>query len=78
PCAAATAAIYRETSMGWAIFAAAWTTGIAYSLATIFYQIATLAKHPTSSMAWVAGLLALFIAVIGVLYSYRKLNTSVN
>ncbi|MDM8565737.1 Fe(2+) transporter permease subunit FeoB [Candidatus Halobeggiatoa sp. HSG11] len=72
PCAAATAAIYRETSMGWAIFAAAWTTGMAYMLATIFYQIATLAKHPTSSIAWIAGLLTLFMLVVGVLYSYRQ------
>ncbi len=72
PCAAATAAIYRETSMGWAIFAAAWTTGIAYALATIFYQIATLARHPISSIAWVAGLLTLFIGVIGILYLYRN------
>ncbi len=72
PCAAATAAIYRETSMGWAVFAAAWTTGIAYSLATIFYQIATFARHPMSSMTWVAGLLTLFIAVVGVLYLYRN------
>jgi len=72
PCAAATAAIYRETSMGWAIFAAAWTTGLAYSLATIFYQMATFASHPTSSLAWIIGLLILFVAVVGVLYSYRN------
>ncbi len=72
PCAAATAAIYRETSMGWAIFAAAWTTGLAYSLATIFYQTATFAIHPTSSIAWIIGLLTLFVAVVGVLYSYRN------
>ncbi len=72
PCAAATAAIYRETSMGWAIFAAAWTTGIAYSLATIFYQMATISRHPTSSIAWVVSLLISFVVVIGILYSYRN------
>ena len=72
PCAAATAAIYRETNMSWAIFAAAWTTGIAYTIATIFYQIATFTRHPISSMTWVAGLLTLFIAIVGVLYLCRN------
>ncbi len=64
PCVAATAAIYRETSAGWAAFTVAWTTGIAYITATIFYQTATFSKHPESSLSWILGLSGLLIAVI--------------
>jgi len=64
PCVAATAAIYRETSAGWAAFTVAWTTGIAYITATIFYQTATFSKHPESSLSWILGLSSLLIAVI--------------
>ena len=64
PRVAATAAIYRETSAGWAAFTVAWTTGIAYITATIFYQTATFSEHPESSLSWILGLSGLLIAVI--------------
>ncbi|MEL0082090.1 MAG: Fe(2+) transporter permease subunit FeoB [Gammaproteobacteria bacterium] len=57
PCVAATAAIYREAGFGWAAFVAGWTTGFAYSAATIAYQLGTFARHPTSSAAWIAAML---------------------
>ncbi|MDM8563454.1 ferrous iron transport protein B, partial [Candidatus Marithioploca araucensis] len=60
PCAAATAAIYRETNMKWTLFVATWTTGLAYLFATVFYQLGTYAVHPMSSIAWTLGLLSLF------------------
>jgi ferrous iron transport protein B len=37
PCVAATAAIYRETNLGWTLFVALWSTGIAYLAAALFY-----------------------------------------
>lgn len=64
PCVAATAAIKRETGTKWAIFVVAWTTGIAYMTATIFYQLATFNQHKESSVFWVVGLLSVFAAVI--------------
>lgn len=64
PCVAATAAIYRETGPQWALFVAAWTTGIAYISAVIFYQVATFSHHPLTSSAWVGGLLVAFGATI--------------
>jgi ferrous iron transport protein B len=64
PCVAATAAIYRETSRGWAIFAIAWTTGLGYLVATVFYQAAIFDRAPASSAAWIGGLLALFAIVL--------------
>ena len=67
PCVAATAAIYRETSAGWATFAAGWTTGLAYMVATIFYQGATYARHPLTSSLWIGGLAGLFALIVAAL-----------
>lgn len=70
PCAAATAAIYRETNMRWTIFVASWTTGLAYLFATVFYQLATFSQHPISSVVWTSGLLFLLALTILALYIY--------
>ncbi|MEG4282341.1 Fe(2+) transporter permease subunit FeoB [Microcoleus sp. A006_D1] len=56
PCVSATAALYRETNLGWTIFAAAWTTGLAYWTSVLYYQVATYAEHPESSVIWVVRL----------------------
>lgn len=72
PCAAATAAIYRETNMAWTIFVASWTTGLAYMFATVFYQLGTFAQHPLSSIAWVIGLLSLFATTVFGFYIHGR------
>jgi len=67
PCTAALAAVYRETNMGWTMFVAGWTTGIAYIAGTLFYQAAIFARQPSVSAAWIGAMLAvLLIAVIGM------------
>ncbi|MBV8882802.1 MAG: Fe(2+) transporter permease subunit FeoB [Chroococcidiopsidaceae cyanobacterium CP_BM_RX_35] len=61
PCVSATAAVYRETNLGWTVFIGCWTTGMAYWVAVGYYQMATFAQHPISSLAWLvvlAGVLA--------------------
>jgi ferrous iron transport protein B len=70
PCAAATAAIYRETNIGWTLFVAGWTTGMAYLFATVFYQVATFTSHPLSSSFWIIGLLLGFGLILLGLYFY--------
>lgn len=72
PCVAAMAAVYRETNMRWTVFIAAWTTGLAYVSATSFYQLATFARHPTFSAAWLAGCALVFIVVVLVMRSLGK------
>ncbi|MCK5191760.1 MAG: ferrous iron transport protein B, partial [Methylococcales bacterium] len=72
PCVAATTAIYRETSAGWAVFVLFWTTGLAYLTATIFYQSATYTQHPAYSAMWIAGLIAMFLFVLAGLWIYGK------
>ncbi len=57
PCVATIGAIKRETGAAWAGFVAAWTTGVAFLTASLFYQIATYSQHPDSSLAWIVGLL---------------------
>jgi ferrous iron transport protein B len=53
------AAVYREVSPGWALFVAAWSTGLAFVVATGFYQAAFFPRHPASSTGWIPGLAAL-------------------
>jgi len=67
PCIAAVAAIRRETTLRWTLFVAGWTTGLAYAVATVFYQAATFVHHPASSAAWIAGMLAAFLASVALM-----------
>lgn len=64
PCVAATAAIYRETNLGWTLFVVFWTTGIAYMTATIFYQAMSYNQHPDYSLMWINGLIIAFAVVL--------------
>ena len=72
PCVAAIAAVRRETTTRWTLFVAAWTTGMAYVVATVFYQAATFAQHPASSAAWIIGMLAAFVAAVVAMRFYGK------
>ena len=67
PCVAAIAAVYRETNMKWTLFAGAWTSVIAYMAATFFYQLGTIGRHPGSSLAWITGLIVIFVAAFFIM-----------
>ena len=76
PCVAATAAIYRETSLGWTLFVVFWTTGIAYMTATIFYQSMTYQQHPDYSLIWITGLIVgFFLVLFGLWLTGRNSDT---
>ena len=64
PCVATIGVIRRETGTAWAAFVAAWTTGVAYFTAAMYYQVATYSAHPQSSLAWVVGLTLVFTATV--------------
>lgn len=64
PCVATLGAIKREAGRAWAIFVASWTTGIAYLVATSYYQMATYTAHPVSSATWLVGGGVIFAVVI--------------
>ncbi|MGF1714133.1 Fe(2+) transporter permease subunit FeoB [Photobacterium chitinilyticum] len=58
PCAAAMGAYVREFGQKFSIFIAGWTMLLAYTFATVVYQVAHFAEHPVTSMLWI-GLFAL-------------------
>ena len=60
--------MYRETGAGWTLLGVAWSTGLGYGAATLFYQTATFTAHPASSLVWIAVVLAAFGAAIYALY----------
>ncbi|MDX9841003.1 MAG: Fe(2+) transporter permease subunit FeoB [Desulfobulbus sp.] len=65
PCSAAIAAVYRETGVGWTLFAGAWTTGLAYLAASVFYQAVNFAARPQYALTVIAvGLAALALSVV--------------
>lgn len=71
PCVSATAAIYRETNLGWTIFVGCWTTGIAYWVAVMYYQLMTFGEHPANSIAWFVGL---SLAMLGTLVMLKRFS----
>jgi len=71
PCTAAIAAVYQESGVRWTIFVAAWTTGLGYGIATVYYQAATWTNHPDSSLIWIGVVAAGFGLV---LYSLRRIG----
>lgn len=64
PCISATAAVYRETNLGWTVFVGAWTTGLAYWVAVFYYQLMTFNQHPGSTIAWLVGLALMMVATL--------------
>ena len=44
PCTAALAAVYQESGTRWMLFVGGWTFGLAYGLATLWYQIANFGR----------------------------------
>ena len=64
PCTAAIAAVYQESGARWAGFVGFWTTGMAYGLATIYYQAAIFARDPAQSAAWIGAVLTAMAATV--------------
>ncbi|MGI0495540.1 Fe(2+) transporter permease subunit FeoB [Alkalinema pantanalense CENA528] len=74
PCVSATAAVYRETNIGWTLFVALWTTGLAYWVATFYYQMMTFNQHPGSTISWLGGLSVVMVSVIVGLNRFSNRN----
>ena len=76
PCCAAIAAIYREVGAAWTIFAAAWTSVLGYSAATIFYRVATFAENPAYSIIAIVCCLAALVGMYFWMKSFAKRDAS--
>jgi ferrous iron transport protein B len=60
-------AIYRETNWRWALFVVGWSTGIAYGVATVFYQAMKFPDQPQVSGLWIGGLVTSFLLTVGAM-----------
>lgn len=74
PCVSVMGAIARESSRGWMIFSILWGLNVAYSLATLFYQVATFRQHPQFSL--IAILLVVLFNIL-ILFGLRKARNRV-
>ena len=68
PCVAATSAMHREIGTRWTVLGIAWSTGLGYGAAVLFYQLATIAHHPTQSLLWSAAVLTVFGLAVYAFY----------
>jgi ferrous iron transport protein B len=53
-------------------FVCSWTLGLAYGLATLYYQVATLAAHPLDSAIWIGVVGAALATAIVALRRYGQ------
>lgn len=73
PCVSTMAVMQREIGKGWAYFSMAWSTGIAYAVATLFYQTITFTQHPLQSSGW---FVLISSALLGTLSALRHKTSS--
>ncbi|USE39319.1 Fe(2+) transporter permease subunit FeoB [Endozoicomonas sp. SCSIO W0465] len=64
PCVAALGAIYRETSLGWALFIAGWTFFLGYAVATVYYQLSLVSVQPGETLLWVISVILMMFIVV--------------
>lgn len=74
PCVATFGAIYKELNAFWAIFTLGWSLLMGYACAVIFFQLATLAQHPSSSLLWSGGMAFMLFAGCAFLIWQGKLK----
>lgn len=67
PCVAAMGAYVREFGKKYSYFIAAWTMGLAYGCAAIFYQAVNFTSHPVSSISWIVAIIAVYYTVFQIL-----------
>lgn len=72
PCISTMATMRREIGKRWAYFSVLWSTGLAYALAVISYQLVTITMHPIVSLSWILGMTAvLSMAFLGLRWYAR-------
>jgi ferrous iron transport protein B len=75
PCISVMGAIARESSRGWMGFSVLWGLNIAYSLSTLFYQVASYSQHPRYSLTCILSVVLFNVVVLGLL---RRARSRVN
>lgn len=67
PCVSVMGAIARESSHRWMLFSIFWGLDLAWSLAALFYQLASFRQHPGSSSLIIAVVVLVNIVVLTML-----------
>ncbi len=67
PCAAAIAAVARETTWKWTAFICGWTTLMGYCGSVLFYQTARFGRDPATSLFWIVLTLIVISGVIALM-----------
>jgi ferrous iron transport protein B len=71
PCISTLAIIRQEVGAFWQKFAFVWSFVLAYSVASLFYQIATCFAHPLQTLLWCLGLLGLWTGIIMLFHHWK-------
>jgi ferrous iron transport protein B len=74
PCISATAVMAKELNKKWTLFSVAWSTYLAYSIATCFYQIATFGMHSKQSLIYILTTLLIFAGIISIMKRHSMKN----
>ena len=72
PCISVMGAIARESSRGWMGFSILWGLNIAYSLSTLFYQVASYSQHPRYSLVCILTVVLFNVILLGLLRRARS------
>jgi ferrous iron transport protein B len=67
PCAAAIAAVARETTWKWTAFICGWTTLLGYSGSVLFYQTARFGRDPATATFWIVVTLMVIALVLATM-----------
>ena len=70
PCISTMAMIRREIGRKWAYFSVGWSTGLAYALAVLCYQLLTITAHPFASALWITSMVGMLAIAIFILKRY--------
>ena len=71
PCVSVMGALAKEAGRQWMWFALIWGTVMAYSAATLVYQIGTFTQHPGFSLICLAAIVAAGMAAVTLLRQLR-------
>ncbi|AIJ07963.1 ferrous iron transport protein B [Edwardsiella piscicida] len=72
PCVSVMGAIARESSRGWMLFSIGWGLNVAYSLATLYYQVVNFSAHPDYSLIAISIVILFNLALLIVLRRSRE------
>lgn len=72
PCIPTLATMFRELNWRWATFSIFWNTGIAYSVATTYYQLANFSQNPGQAFTTILSIILVFVSIITGMRFFSK------